>query len=105
MCARGGERVMMVPVTIDQAERRMTPRSRFAGGQVAEILARLGSPASVLMGVGSSVRCTRRWRGSERSRANKHATPRDHLNDSNVTAAVGPGRHPPAAPDGASPTR
>jgi hypothetical protein len=46
MCARGGERVMMVPVTIDQAERRTTPRSRFAGGQVAEILARLGSPAS-----------------------------------------------------------
>ena len=36
----------MVPVTMDQVERRVTTRSRFAGGQVAEVLARLGSPAS-----------------------------------------------------------
>jgi hypothetical protein len=42
---------MMVPVTIDQAERRRTTQpSRFAGGQVAEILARLGSPASEVNG-------------------------------------------------------
>ena len=40
----------MVPVTIDNAERHTTPPSRFAGGQVAEILARLGSPASDLNG-------------------------------------------------------
>jgi hypothetical protein len=46
MCAPGGEEVMMVPVTMDQVERRATTRSRFAGGQVAEVLARLGSPAS-----------------------------------------------------------
>jgi hypothetical protein len=39
---------MVVPVTMDEAERRTapTPRSRFAGGQVAEVLARLGSPTS-----------------------------------------------------------
>jgi hypothetical protein len=37
---------MVVPVMMDEAERRATPRSRFAGGQVAEVLARLGSPAS-----------------------------------------------------------
>jgi hypothetical protein len=46
MCAPGGEGVMMVPVTMDEVERRMTTRSRFAGGQVAQLLARLGSPAS-----------------------------------------------------------
>ncbi len=51
MCARGGTGVMLVPVTIDQAERhRTTHRSRFAGGQVAEILERLGSPASDVNG-------------------------------------------------------
>jgi hypothetical protein len=38
--------VVVVPVTMDQAERRTAFRSRFAGGQVAEVLARLGSPAS-----------------------------------------------------------
>jgi hypothetical protein len=37
---------MVVPVMMDEAERRTAPRSRFAGGQVAEVLARLGSPAS-----------------------------------------------------------
>jgi hypothetical protein len=37
---------MVVPVTMDEAERRTAPRSRFAGGKVAEVLARLGSPAS-----------------------------------------------------------
>jgi hypothetical protein len=44
--ARGGEGVVVVPVTMDEAERRTASRSRFAGGKVAEILARLGSPAS-----------------------------------------------------------
>jgi hypothetical protein len=37
---------MVVPVTMDEAKRRTAPRSRFAGGQVAEVLARLGSPTS-----------------------------------------------------------
>ena len=37
---------MVVPVTMDEAERRTAPRSRFAGGQVAKVLARLGSPTS-----------------------------------------------------------
>jgi hypothetical protein len=50
MCARGGEGVMMVPVTMDEVERRTTPRSRFAAGQVAEVLARFGSPASDVSG-------------------------------------------------------
>jgi hypothetical protein len=36
---------MMVPVTRDAVKRRTTPRSGFAAGEVAEILARLGSPA------------------------------------------------------------
>jgi hypothetical protein len=40
----------MVPVTMDQIERRATPGSRFAGGQVAAALARLGSPASDVTG-------------------------------------------------------
>jgi hypothetical protein len=39
--------VTTVPVTINQAEgRTAATRSRFAGGQVAAVLARLGSPAS-----------------------------------------------------------
>jgi hypothetical protein len=46
MGARGGEGVMVVPVTMDEVERRSAPRSRFAGGKVAEVLARLGSPTS-----------------------------------------------------------
>jgi hypothetical protein len=46
MGARGGEGVVVVPVTMDEAERRTAPRSRFAGGKVAEVLARLGSPTS-----------------------------------------------------------
>jgi hypothetical protein len=50
MCARGGEGVMMVPVTMDSVNRRMTPRSRSAAGEVAEVLARLGSPASDVSG-------------------------------------------------------
>jgi len=50
MCARGGEGVMMVPVTMDEVERRTTPRSGFAGARVAEVLARLGSPASDVSG-------------------------------------------------------
>jgi hypothetical protein len=41
---------MMVPVTMDSVKRRTTPRSRFAAGEVAEILARLGSPASDVNG-------------------------------------------------------
>jgi hypothetical protein len=41
---------MMVPVTMDSVKRRTTPRSRSAGGEVAEILARLGSPASDVSG-------------------------------------------------------
>jgi hypothetical protein len=41
---------MMVPVTIDEVECRTTRRSRFAAGQVAEVLARLGSPASDVNG-------------------------------------------------------
>jgi hypothetical protein len=41
---------MMVPVTMDAVKRRTTPRSRSAGGEVAEILARLGSPASDVSG-------------------------------------------------------
>jgi hypothetical protein len=41
---------MMVPVTKVAVKRRMTPRSRYAGGEVAAILARLGSPASDVNG-------------------------------------------------------
>ena len=41
---------MMVPVTMDAVKRRTMPRSRFAAGEVAEILARLGSPASDVNG-------------------------------------------------------
>jgi hypothetical protein len=41
---------MLVPVTMDAAKRRTTPRSRSAAGEVAEILARLGSPASDVNG-------------------------------------------------------
>ena len=50
MCARGGREVMMVAVRMDDVERRTALRSRFAGGQVAGVLARLGSPASDLNG-------------------------------------------------------
>jgi hypothetical protein len=39
----------MVPMTMDAAK-RPTPRSRSAAGEVAEVLARLGSPASDLQG-------------------------------------------------------
>jgi hypothetical protein len=42
---------MMVPVTMDAVKRRTTPRSRSAAGEVAEILARLGSPASDVNGL------------------------------------------------------
>jgi hypothetical protein len=41
---------MMVPVTMDAVKRRTTPWSRSAAGEVAEILARLGSPASDVNG-------------------------------------------------------
>jgi hypothetical protein len=41
---------MMVPVTMDAVKRRTTPRSRSAAGEVTEILAPLGSPASDLNG-------------------------------------------------------
>jgi hypothetical protein len=41
---------MMVPVTMDAVKRRTTPRSRSAAGEVAEILAQLGSPASDVNG-------------------------------------------------------
>jgi hypothetical protein len=41
---------MMVPLTKDAVKRRMTPRSRYAAGEVAAILARLGSPASDVNG-------------------------------------------------------
>jgi hypothetical protein len=41
---------MMVPVTMDAVKRRTTSRSRSAAGEVAEILARLGSPASDVSG-------------------------------------------------------
>jgi hypothetical protein len=41
---------MMVPVTMDAVKRRTRPRSSFAAGEVAEILARLGSPASDVNG-------------------------------------------------------
>jgi hypothetical protein len=51
-----------------------------------------GRQRPMWMGVGLSARCTRRWRGSERSRASRHAARRDHLNGSNVTAAGRPGR-------------
>jgi hypothetical protein len=37
---------MVVPVMMDEAERRAASRSRFAGGKVAEGLGRLGSPTS-----------------------------------------------------------
>jgi hypothetical protein len=37
-------------VTMDEGERRTALRSRFAGGQVAGVLARLGSPASDVNG-------------------------------------------------------
>jgi hypothetical protein len=45
MGAHGGEGVMIVPVTMDEVERRTAPRSRFAGGQVAKVIgaARVGS--------------------------------------------------------------
>jgi hypothetical protein len=41
---------MMVAVKMDDVERRTALRSRFAGGQAAGVLARLGSPASDLNG-------------------------------------------------------
>jgi hypothetical protein len=41
---------MTVPVTMDADKRRTTPQSRSAAGDMAEILARLGSPASDLNG-------------------------------------------------------
>jgi hypothetical protein len=41
---------MMVPVTMDAVKRRTTPRSRSAASELAEILARLGSPASDVNG-------------------------------------------------------
>jgi hypothetical protein len=41
---------MMVPVTMDAVKRRTTPRSRSVAGEVAEVLARLGSPASDVSG-------------------------------------------------------
>jgi hypothetical protein len=46
MGARGGEGVVVVAVTMDEAERRTASRSRFAGGKVAEVLAGLGATAS-----------------------------------------------------------
>jgi hypothetical protein len=41
---------MMVPVTKDASKRRITPWSRYAAGEVAAILAQLGSPASDVNG-------------------------------------------------------
>jgi hypothetical protein len=41
---------MMVPETMDAVQRRTTPRSRSAADEMAEILARLGSPASDVNG-------------------------------------------------------
>jgi hypothetical protein len=41
---------MMVPVTMDAGKRRTRPRSRSAAGDVAEVLAPLGSPVSAVNG-------------------------------------------------------
>jgi hypothetical protein len=97
---------MVVPVTTDEAERRTAPRSRFAGGQVAKVLARLGSPtydvdgrrlerevheALVQLRTQSREQARGASRSAERSRASGHAARRDQLNGSNVTAAGRPG--------------
>src|SRR4051812_49635498 len=41
---------MMVPVTMDAVKRRTRPRSHSAAGDVAELLAPLGSPTSAVNG-------------------------------------------------------
>jgi phage tail tape-measure protein len=111
---------MIVPVTMDEVERRTAPRSRFAGGQVAKVLARLGSPAYDVDGIRlerevhealvqlrtqSREQARGASRSAERSRASRHAARRDQLNGSNVTAAGRPGRIRPRRQRGMSLTR
>jgi hypothetical protein len=111
---------MIVPVTMDEVERRTARRSRFAGGQVAKVLARLGSPAYDVDGIRlerevhealvrlrtqSPEQAPGASRSAERSRASRHAARRNQLNDSNVTAAGRPGRIRPRRQRGMSPTR
>jgi hypothetical protein len=120
MGARGGEGVMVVLVTMDDAERRTASRSRFAGGQVAKVLARLGSPTYDVDGrrlerevhealaqfrTQSREQARGASRSAERSRASGHAARRDQLNGSNVTAAGRPGRIRPRRQRGMSLTR
>jgi hypothetical protein len=96
---------MVVPVTMDEAERRTAPRSRFAGGKVAEVLARLGSPTSDVDGrrLEREVHeALAQFRTQSREQARAR---RDQLNGSNVTAAGRPGRIRPRRRRGMSLTR
>jgi hypothetical protein len=95
---------MVVPVTMDEAERRTAPRSRFAGGQVAEVLARLGSPTSDVDGRRLE-REVHEALAKFRTQSREQARRRDQLNSPDVTAAGRPGSTRPRRRSGMSLTR